>query len=60
MSEEAGRTSVLIVDDTVENLQLLAGLGLAFCKLAVQAHAGSIGVEDAAAWGSIFGFVLPA
>lgn len=37
-----------------------AGLGLAFCKLAVQAHGGAIGVESAAGSGSTFWFELPA
>jgi signal transduction histidine kinase len=36
------------------------GLGLAFCKLAVEAHGGTIGVEDAVPHGSIFAFELPA
>ncbi len=36
------------------------GLGLAFCKLAVEAHGGTIGVEDAKPRGSIFAFQLPA
>lgn len=36
------------------------GLGLAFCKLAVQAHGGNIGVEDGEAGGSVFWFDLPA
>jgi signal transduction histidine kinase len=35
------------------------GLGLAFCKLAVEAHGGSIGVDDGARVGSIFWFQLP-
>ena len=35
------------------------GLGLAFCKLAVQAHGGMIGVEDAEGGGSVFWFELP-
>jgi signal transduction histidine kinase len=36
------------------------GLGLAFCKLAIEAHGGTIGVEDAVPHGSIFAFELPA
>jgi signal transduction histidine kinase len=36
------------------------GLGLAFCKLAVEAHGGTIGVEDASPRGSVFAFELPA
>jgi two-component system, sensor histidine kinase and response regulator len=35
-----------------------AGLGLAFCKLAVEAHGGRIGVDDAAP-GSVFWIELP-
>ena len=37
-----------------------AGLGLAFCKLAVEAHGGSIGVDDGNPRGSIFWVELPA
>jgi K+-sensing histidine kinase KdpD len=36
-----------------------AGLGLAFCKLAVEAHGGAIAVEDAQPRGSMFWFSLP-
>jgi two-component system sensor histidine kinase/response regulator len=36
------------------------GLGLAFCKLAVEAHGGTIAVEDAVPRGSVFYFELPA
>ncbi len=38
-----------------------AGLGLAFCKLAVEAHGGKIGFEEPAEdqAGSIFAFTLP-
>lgn len=36
-----------------------AGLGLAFCKLAVEAHGGAIGVEPRSPRGSIFWFELP-
>lgn len=35
------------------------GLGLTFCMLAVQAHGGSIWVEDNPGGGSIFNFTLP-
>ena len=36
-----------------------AGLGLAFCKLAVEAHGGTIGVEPREPEGSTFWFELP-
>jgi len=36
------------------------GLGLAFCRLAVEAHGGTISVGDASPHGSVFAFELPA
>lgn len=36
------------------------GLGLAFCRLAVEAHGGSIWVEEATSGGACFCFTMPA
>ena len=36
-----------------------SGLGLAFCRLAVEAHGGSIWVEDHPEQGAVFKFSLP-
>jgi two-component system, sensor histidine kinase and response regulator len=49
---------------TVENRRERAyhsvGLGLAFCKLAIEAHGGTIGVDPGVPVGSTFWFELPA
>lgn len=39
--------------------RLSRGLGLAFCKLAVEAHAGAIWIEDALPQGTVFRVRLP-
>lgn len=42
-----------------ENSMHSAGLGLAFCRLAVEAHKGRIGVEPGVPRGSVFYFEIP-
>jgi signal transduction histidine kinase len=39
--------------------QYSTGLGLTFCKLAVEAHGGQVGVQSQVGQGSTFWFVLP-
>lgn len=43
-----------------ERRRYSSGLGLAFCKLAVEAHGGTIGVDTAPGAGASFWFELPA
>ena len=43
----------------LETKRFGSGLGLAFCKLAVEAHGGKIGLESDSGCGSTFWFLLP-
>ncbi|MEM7011012.1 MAG: hybrid sensor histidine kinase/response regulator [Verrucomicrobiota bacterium] len=49
-----------VVDKSISSVRRSSGLGLAFCKLAVEAHGGNIGIESQSESGSRFWFVAPA
>ena len=58
---EAGRLSIFekFVTGAASRSRHTSGLGLAFCRLAVEAHGGDIGVTSAPGKGTTFWFQLP-
>jgi signal transduction histidine kinase len=47
------------VESKQNQRQYSTGLGLTFCKLAAEAHGGSIGVDSEVGKGSTFWFTVP-
>lgn len=46
-------------DTAQESAQGTSGLGLAFCRMALEAQGGRIWVDSAPGWGAVFSFTLP-
>lgn len=46
-------------DTAQEGAQGTSGLGLAFCRMALEAQGGRIWVDSAPGWGAVFSFTLP-